>query len=88
MTNAVDIENVSLVFGGEGNNPVLAVDTINIAIPKGQFVAIVGPSGCGKTTLLTLIGALRTCQSGELTCLLYTSPSPRDRTRSRMPSSA
>ena len=25
---------------------------------------------------------------GVLTCLLYTSPSPRDRTRSRMPSSA
>ena len=24
----------------------------------------------------------------EITCLLYTSPSPRDRTRSRMPSSA
>ena len=24
----------------------------------------------------------------DLTCLLYTSPSPRDRTRSRMPSSA
>jgi len=24
----------------------------------------------------------------EMTCLLYTSPSPRDRTRSRMPSSA
>ena len=27
-------------------------------------------------------------QSGLDTCLLYTSPSPRDRTRSRMPSSA
>ena len=26
--------------------------------------------------------------SGVITCLLYTSPSPRDRTRSRMPSSA
>ena len=25
---------------------------------------------------------------GKYTCLLYTSPSPRDRTRSRMPSSA
>ena len=25
---------------------------------------------------------------GDFTCLLYTSPSPRDRTRSRMPSSA
>ena len=27
-------------------------------------------------------------QDGHVTCLLYTSPSPRDRTRSRMPSSA
>ena len=26
--------------------------------------------------------------AGYMTCLLYTSPSPRDRTRSRMPSSA
>ena len=26
--------------------------------------------------------------TGKMTCLLYTSPSPRDRTRSRMPSSA
>ena len=26
--------------------------------------------------------------TGSTTCLLYTSPSPRDRTRSRMPSSA
>ena len=25
---------------------------------------------------------------GEMTCLLYTSPSPRDRQKSRMPSSA
>ena len=29
-----------------------------------------------------------TFMEGILTCLLYTSPSPRDRTRSRMPSSA
>ena len=32
---------------------------------------------------------IQSIQSGDLkTCLLYTSPSPRDRTRSRMPSSA
>ena len=30
----------------------------------------------------------RQVAKGTLTCLLYTSPSPRDRTRSRMPSSA
>ena len=32
--------------------------------------------------------ALATIITGLTTCLLYTSPSPRDRTRSRMPSSA
>ena len=32
--------------------------------------------------------AIVTTPQGVMTCLLYTSPSPRDRTRSRMPSSA
>ena len=31
---------------------------------------------------------LERCAEKGYTCLLYTSPSPRDRTRSRMPSSA
>jgi hypothetical protein len=31
---------------------------------------------------------LKFCKVHNITCLLYTSPSPRDRTRSRMPSSA
>ena len=31
---------------------------------------------------------IRVCLSMPFYCLLYTSPSPRDRTRSRMPSSA
>ena len=51
---------------------------IDLEIIDGEFIILVGPSGCGKSTLLRMIGG----------CLLYTSPSPRDRTRSRMPSSA
>ena len=31
---------------------------------------------------------IRSGRAGAYPCLLYTSPSPRDRTRSRMPSSA
>jgi len=37
---------------------------------------------------LVLLDLNLTDSSGFKTCLLYTSPSPRDRTRSRMPSSA
>ena len=32
--------------------------------------------------------AMEAAKAVEMACLLYTSPSPRDRTRSRMPSSA
>ena len=39
-----------------------------------------------KNVLATLIHCF--IPLGVITCLLYTSPSPRDRTRSRMPSSA
>ena len=55
------------------------------------------PDFCTNQTVLTamLIGELLalvlTISAGHWdlnTCLLYTSPSPRDRTRSRMPSSA
>ena len=38
--------------------------------------------------LANLIYSLNTTNTRFLPCLLYTSPSPRDRTRSRMPSSA
>ena len=44
-------------------------------------------TGAGKKTRSTLSMYIRPRLKGTI-CLLYTSPSPRDRTRSRMPSSA
>ena len=42
-----------------------------------------------KVVLFALPGAFTpTCSAKHLPCLLYTSPSPRDRQKSRMPSSA
>eukprot|EP00656_Telonema_subtile_P031085 TRINITY_DN34069_c0_g3_i1.p2 TRINITY_DN34069_c0_g3~~TRINITY_DN34069_c0_g3_i1.p2 ORF type:complete len:108 (+),score=11.07 TRINITY_DN34069_c0_g3_i1:766-1089(+) len=48
-----------------------------------------GGSGSGRIagTTTTTLRSTRRCYPHN-TCLLYTSPSPRDRTRSRMPSSA
>ena len=42
--------------------------------------------GLSIFVLSLVIGLVAVCSC--VTCLLYTSPSPRDRTRSRMPSSA
>lgn len=43
-----------------------ALNSVNMKISKGEFVAIMGPSGCGKSTLLNIIGLLDNPSSGEL----------------------
>ena len=41
-----------------GKVPVNALQSVNLNIDSGDFLAIVGPSGSGKSTLLNMIGAL------------------------------
>ena len=55
-----------------------ALKGISMDVAEGEVLVIAGPSGSGKSTFIRCINS----------CLLYTSPSPRDRQKSRMPSSA
>ena len=64
----VSINNLSHFYGVDENKKQV-LNNVNFFIKKGELVLLRGPSGCGKTTLLTLIGALRTCQSGDVTVL-------------------
>jgi putative ABC transport system ATP-binding protein len=45
---------------------VLALDGVDLDIPRGRFVAIMGSSGSGKSTLLHLIGGLTSPTSGSV----------------------
>jgi putative ABC transport system ATP-binding protein len=45
---------------------VNALVDVSIAIPRGQYVAVMGRSGCGKSTLLNLLGALDKPTRGEV----------------------
>jgi len=37
-----------------------ALETIGLAVERGELVTFLGPSGCGKTTLLRIIAGLET----------------------------
>lgn len=47
--------------------PVHALESYDLAVHEGEFVAIVGPSGCGKSTLLWAMAALWPLSSGSIT---------------------
>ena len=57
---------VNLIDVGKrvGSNTIL--NSINLSIKKGEFMAVVGPSGCGKSTLLRLIAGLDEVSSGSI----------------------
>ncbi len=42
-----------------------ALNSVNVEIKEGEFVAIMGPSGCGKSTLLNIMGLLDNPSTGE-----------------------
>ena len=44
----------------------VAVDSLDLKIPAGQFFALLGPSGCGKTTTLRMIAGLENPTSGQI----------------------
>ncbi|MBD2353980.1 DevA family ABC transporter ATP-binding protein [Tolypothrix sp. FACHB-123] len=64
----ISIKNLHHFFGhGKLRKQVLF--NINLEINSGEIIIMTGPSGSGKTTLLTLVGGLRSAQSGSLRVL-------------------
>jgi putative ABC transport system ATP-binding protein len=49
---------------GEGEARVHALAGVDLAIRRGEFVAIMGPSGSGKSTAMNIIGCLDTPTAG------------------------
>ena len=84
MSNIVEVRGVSKRFGD-----FEALRNVTFDIAPGSIVGLIGPNGAGKTTTLKSILGLTDFEGDmQVTCLLYTSPSPRDQRGSRMPSSA
>jgi putative ABC transport system ATP-binding protein len=66
--HTISIQNLDFCFG-QGKLRKQILFDINLQITPGEIVIMTGPSGSGKTTLLTLIGCLRSIQSGNLNIL-------------------
>lgn len=49
-----------------GGETVEVLRALDLAVPEGDFLALMGPSGSGKTTLLNILGGIDRPSSGEV----------------------
>ena len=64
MGHLIEFQQVYKIYQ-MGETQVRALDGVNFAIDKGEFVAIVGQSGSGKSTAMNIIGCLDVPTSGH-----------------------
>jgi NitT/TauT family transport system ATP-binding protein len=62
---SLSIEGVTKIFGPQATG-LVAIQSVDLAVNAGEFMAIVGPSGCGKSTLLQIIAGLMAPSAGRV----------------------
>ena len=62
----LELKGVSKVFNTGTPDEKVAIDDIDIALNKGEFLTIIGSNGAGKTTLLNLITGTCEADKGDI----------------------
>ena len=62
--NIIETHSLTKVFGNNGT-AVHALRGIDLAVGRGEFVALIGPSGSGKSTLMAILGCLDSPSAGR-----------------------
>jgi NitT/TauT family transport system ATP-binding protein len=65
MPNLIEIKGVTHAYRTKAG-PLPVLENLELAVPEGEFAAVVGPSGCGKSTLTRLVAGLMKPDRGEV----------------------
>jgi lipoprotein-releasing system ATP-binding protein len=66
MSAILEAVGLKKVYQGGDGTPIQVLTGLDLAVSRGEFVAIVGASGSGKSTLLHLLGALDVPSGGNV----------------------
>ena len=64
-TKGISILQVGVTFNADSDDPVEALQPMDLEIEPGEFIALVGPSGCGKSTLLNVLAGFIKPSTGK-----------------------
>ena len=63
--NVIETKNLTYTYGAGTPFSKTAIEDVNIAIKKGEFIGLIGHTGSGKSTLLRCINGLEKYNGGE-----------------------
>ncbi len=66
---AIEVTGLKKLYRGSGKTaPVLALDSIDLTIPRGSIFGLLGPNGAGKSTFINILAGLvrKTAGSAEI----------------------
>lgn len=65
--NAIEIKDVRKVYAARGKSPEkVALQNINLNIPRGSIFGLLGPNGAGKSTLINIMAGMVLKTSGSV----------------------
>ena len=62
MNVLAEITNLTKIY----DKNKMALDHMNLTIPRGKIIGLLGPNGSGKTTLIKLMNGLLEATEGEV----------------------
>jgi NitT/TauT family transport system ATP-binding protein len=62
----LQLDSVGKSYGGTAGTATVALQGVDLAIRRGEFMTVIGPSGCGKSTLLQIAAGLIAPSSGRV----------------------
>ena len=74
----IRMQDVGQVFTSADGQAVMALQNIDLAVKRHEFIALIGPSGCGKSTILRLLAGLIAPSSGRIEIFNEQVTEPRD----------
>ena len=66
---AISVKNLNKIYGKNSLSEKIALDNINLNIPKGSIFGLLGPNGAGKSTFINVLADLVKKTSGEVSVL-------------------
>ncbi|MBO5786602.1 MAG: energy-coupling factor transporter ATPase [Clostridia bacterium] len=87
MANALEIKNISVIYGEGTPFRKAALKNISTAFPQGEITGIIGHTGSGKSTLASLLNGLSKATEGEVLLFgenIWAKPKEMKKIRSRV----